>query len=125
MAIVGNNNSIKINELLCFFDNNFSNLAKSSMISTILNFSNEKEIFESRNILFQVGNDAITAISNDEAELDGWFTVLNNKGMLVTRRGSDDKTPKNLKSKIFTPCTLLWTKVWFLCQCSSLVDLIF
>ena len=76
MAIVGNNNSIKINELLCFFDNNFSNLAKSLMISAILNFYNGKEIFELRNILFQLGNDAITTVGNDEAELDGWFKVL-------------------------------------------------
>jgi len=67
------------------------------MNSTILNFYNEKEIFEARNILFQLGNDAINTVGNDEAELDGWFKVLNNKGMLVIRRGSDEKTREELE----------------------------
>ena len=43
-----NNMLVKINELLCFLDNNFGNLAKTVMISTLCNFYNEKEISEAR-----------------------------------------------------------------------------
>ena len=81
---------INVNEILCYLNFNYPNCDKETLVSTISSFFHEKEIVDAKTELFKVASEFADVIMSYDAS---WAKQLvNNKGQLIMRRGSEDKS---------------------------------